>query len=426
MSKSWLGCEWLIVNCLRFPDTRWFIARKTLKNLKKTTLRTFFKVAKFHNLKPDVHFVYNEQTSTITFPQTGSIIDLLEVDFKPSDPDFEDLGSAEYTSGWLEEAGEIHFGAYDTLKTRVGRHKNDEYGILGKLYITCNPSKNWLFTTFYKPFREKTLPKHQKFLQALINDNPKNEKGYRQNLLNITDRTKRQRLLLGMWEYDDDPTTMMKYEAICDLFTNTVDASKEKYLTVDAARFGGDKIVYKFWKGLECYRVEWREKQSTVNTEQQIKDYVAQEQIPFSHSLVDEDGIGGGIVDHLEGIKGFVGNRQPFPKPGTKEPENYQNLRAQCYYKLATLVNEHKIAIRIEDTAVKEWIKEELQQIKTKDADKDGKLKVISKDEIKQNLMRSPDFADTLMMRMYFEYDQPVINQPIYHQPAPEPISIYG
>ncbi len=124
--KSWLGWEWLIYMANTYPETGWFVARKTLKNLKKTTLRTFFKVCRYHKLKRDVHFKYNEQSAVITFPN-GSWIDLLEVAFNPSDPDYEDLGSAEYTGGWLEEAGEINFGAYDTLSTRIGRQNNDKY-----------------------------------------------------------------------------------------------------------------------------------------------------------------------------------------------------------------------------------------------------------------------------------------------------------
>lgn len=51
----------------------------------------------------------------------------------------------------------------------------------------------------------------------------------------------------------------------------------------------------------------------------------------------------------------------------------------------------------------KETITEELEQIKKKDPDSDTKLQVVSKDEIKTLLGRSPDYSDTLMMRMWFE-----------------------
>jgi hypothetical protein len=38
--------------------------------------------------------------------------------------------------------------------------------------------------------------------------------------------------------------------------------------------------------------------------------------------------------------------------------------------------------------------------------DKDGKREVLSKDEIKEQLGRSPDYADMIMMRYYFELRQ--------------------
>lgn len=35
--------------------------------------------------------------------------------------------------------------------------------------------------------------------------------------------------------------------------------------------------------------------------------------------------------------------------------------------------------------------------------DKDGKLKIVPKDEVKEALGRSPDIGDKFVMRMYFE-----------------------
>jgi hypothetical protein len=64
-----------------------------------------------------------------------------------------------------------------------------------------------------------------------------------------------------------------------------------------------------------------------------------------------EEGVGG-HPDHLEGTKGFVGGSSPIQdkvreqeaqQPGYKV--NYMNLRAQCYYTLAEVVREHKLAI---------------------------------------------------------------------------------
>jgi phage terminase large subunit len=177
---------------------------------------------------------------------------------------------------------------------------------------------------------------------------------------------------------------------------------------VDAARFGGDRIVFTFWRGLQCYKTVIKSMQGTDKTEDDIRQFAMQEQIPYSHILVDEDGIGAGIVDHLKGIKGFQANHRPFENPVTKQPENFENLKAQCAYKLAELVNTHAIAVTNLDESDRQLLIEELEQIKSRDADKDGKRKIQPKDETKKILGRSPDHGDTFIMRMYFELQKPV------------------
>ena len=94
----------------------------------------------------------------------GSRIDLLDLDFQPRDPLYERVGSLEYTNGFLEEAPEMVFGAFDIMKTRVGRHRNEEFGLPGKIFLTGNPSKEWPYRIYYKPWKEDKL----KPLNALI------------------------------------------------------------------------------------------------------------------------------------------------------------------------------------------------------------------------------------------------------------------
>lgn len=423
--KSWLGCEWLITMCLQYPDTRYFIARKRLKTLKMTTLRTFFKVCKKQGLKRDVHYRYREQQSVIEFIETGAAIDLLEVDLRPSDPEFEDLGSSEYTSGWIEEAGEVSFGAYDTLTSRIGRQMNDVYGILGKLFITCNPKKNWLYKMFYLLWKKGELPINRQFLQSLVDDNPKNESGYRNKLVNLKNPNKKQRLLFGNWEYDDDPSVLIDFEAISDLFSNTVEESSDKYLTADIARYGDDRIVLKLWRGMLCYKVIVRRKQSLPKTIDLIRDTLRDERIPYSHAVIDEDGIGGGVVDSLPGVRGFVANSSPLDDirldPKKDEVPNYANLKAQCSYMLADEVNNRRIAVIPEaidtdedDLDFESLLTEELEQIRARYVDDDEKkLRVIPKPEIKESLGRSPDFADNMVMRMIF-----MLRLPRFYDPS--------
>ena len=86
-------------------------------------------------------------------------------------------------------------------------------------------------------------------------------------------------------------------------------------------------------------------------------------------------------------------------------PKNYQNLKTQCYYKLADLINKAQIGIECTDVNVKNNIIEELEQVRMKDADKDNKLQMIPKDTVKAIIGRSPDYSDALAMRCYYEID---------------------
>lgn len=400
--KSWLGCEWIIINCIRFPGTKWFIGREELKRLMGSTFITFQKVLKHHRI-PKEMWSLNGQYNYIEF-KNGSRVDLLDVKMQPSDPLYERFGSLEYTSGWLEEAGEIDFLAFDVLKTRIGRHLNDKYGIKSKMLITCNPKKNWLYQKVYKPFKTGTLPKEYAFIQSLYGDNQYSAKDYEENLSQISDKSMMERLKYGNWEYDDDPATLINYEAITDLFTNTIVERPDKYIVADVARYGGDKTVVTVWRGLRCYKIESYEKQGTVQTSERIKQLSIQENVPYSQILVDEDGVGGGVVDQLLGIKGFIANSTPFENQETFRPDNYQNLKTQCAYKLADIVNNHQMAVQTEDELVRGMLTEELEQIKSKDLDNDGKRKIVTKDEVKERIGRSPDFSDCLLMRMYFEF----------------------
>ena len=404
--KTWLICEWLMVNALCYPKTRWFVARNELTRLMQSTFVTFTKVTSHHNFKG---WKLNGQYHYIEF-ENGSRIDLLDVKKNPSDPLYERFGSTEYTGGALEEAGEIDFGAFDVLKTRVGRHMNKDYNIKPKMLITCNPKKNWLYQTIYKPNLEGKLSSDFKFIQALYSDNPHTAETYKEQLSSITDKTMKERLMFGNWEYENDPRALMQYDNIVDLFTNTVLPTKEaKYLTADIARYGNDSTVISLWKDFECYKIIKYQKTGLDTIAQEIKNILGSEFIPYSHAIIDEDGVGGGVLDHIRGAKGFVANRVPFLNRFTGKPDNFNNLKSQCSFLLADYVNNHKLAFKIDDTEIKQFLIEELEVIKAKDEVIDGKLSIESKDKVKEMLGRSPDIGDAIMMRMYFELESPTI-----------------
>lgn len=417
--KSWLGCEWEMQACYRYPESKWFIARKELKRLMSSTFITFQKVLRFHGIPID-SWKLDGKYNVLTCLQTNSKIDLLDADFMPSDPMFERFGSLEYTGGWIEEAGEVHFLAFDVLKSRCGRHMNQEYNLLPKLLSTFNPTKNWLYRVFYKPWRDGLLPPEYAFIQSLYDDNPFTASTYGEQLNLIKDAVTKARLRDGIWEYSDEDTVLIEYDAIVDLFTNTLEALFDRYITCDAARFGSDRTTIGLWQGFDLIKVLTKQKQGTDVTATDLKTLAFENGVPYSHIIVDEDGVGGGIVDNMKGIKGFVNNSSPID---TKDPlnpmktkrENYRNLKTQCSYMLAEKVNNHLMAISAKlPEEDKDMLIEELQQVKKKITADVTTLQIASKEDVKEALGRSPDLADMMMMRMYFELDRPRRNS--YHQ----------
>jgi len=413
--KSWWLCESRLVNAIRYPGYKSFIGREELKRLMQSTYVTWTKVCQYHKVPPNA-WKLNGQYNYIDFTN-GSRIDLLDLKFLPTDPLYERFGSLEYTDGAIEEAGEVEFMAYDVLKTRIGRHMNTELGIRPTMAITANPKDNWVKRLFYTPFIKGTLDKSVAFIQSLYKDNPFTAESYGKQLDSMSDENNKARLRDGNWNYNNDPSALIRPDNINDLWDNTIDEDEEWYFTGDIARYGSDLTIGFAWKGLLIKKAYIYQKQGTEVTETRFKTALADNRIPYSRAIFDEDGIGGGVVDHMEGSKGFIANSSPIPNPLTLEKQNFQNLKTQCAYKAAEYVNGHLIAFSPDfsiETNVpgmniemfKEMLFSELKQVKAKDADKDGKLKVISKDEIKEGIGRSPDILDNFIMRMWFEFNK--------------------
>jgi hypothetical protein len=68
---------------------------------------------------------------------------------------------------------------------------------------------------------------------------------------------------------------------------------------------------------------------------------------------------------------------------------------------LAEVINNR--GMHVVPEADRDRIAEELAWIKRDKVDSDGKLRILGKDKVKEGIGRSPDYADTLMMRMVLE-----------------------
>lgn len=419
--KSFLGASLIFGDALIYPETHYFIARQELTDLRKFTIPTIHEVIKNFGLVLDEHMSFNGQDNVYNL-KNGSKVYLIACKEIPSDPLYERFGSMQMTRGWIEEGGEVAEAAKANLKLSIGRWKNDLYTLKGKLLITANPKKGWMKRDFVDPFKQDLLPKGRKYIQAFATDNAYLPTEYVQTLANEKDTVRRQRLYEGNWDYDEDKDSLISFDALTDSFTNTITKDGNKYLIIDVARLGQDSTVFAFWEGLELYKLEKYHKQDTGTTIQKAKDFAASEQIPYSQIIVDEDGIGGAVVDGMAGVKGFVANSSPLltraqirSKQSKFETDlipktNFANLKAQAAFKLAELINEHKIAFKTHEYR-DEIIEDLTALLRQKDIEKDGKLKIKPKDEVKEELGHSPDVGDTLIYRAWFELKKDATNE---------------
>lgn len=399
-AKSWTGCVWIMFMAIQYPETKYFIARNELKDILESVLVTWGKVAKTYGF---TDWKYNAQKNFIILGN-GSHINFIELKYKPSDPMFEDVGSTEYTCGWIEEVGEIHHTGASVISSRVGRHLNSKYGIKGIVLYTCNPKKNWAKTLFYDADKKGTLKPYRKYLQCLLTENPFIERNYVEKMRRMAENDVGlyQRLFLGNWEYEDSPDALCDYEMVEQVFDNDhVGSPTDKtYLTADVARYGSDKAVIFIWKGWRAIDMRTFDISKTTEIDNAILILRRKYGIPKNRCVADADGVGGGVVDG-SGIIGFVNNSRAIREKGKEQ--NYANLKTQCMYKLADRINAGNIWLDLDlSLDNKQIIFEELDQIRSKNKD-DRKLHCKGKDDIKTDIGRSPDFLDAIFMRYFFD-----------------------
>ncbi|MVM34408.1 hypothetical protein GO755_30530 [Spirosoma sp. HMF4905] len=401
--KSAFGCLWLIQCSNAYPGTRWLMGRSELKILKETTLNTFFEICGRLGIRSGLHYNFNQQSGVIKW-KNGSEILLKDLKLYPSDPNFDSLGSLEITGAFIDECNQIVEKAWNIVKSRI-RYKLDLFGLIPKMLGSCNPAKNFVYSRFFKPNRENKMPIDRAFVQSLVTDNPHISEHYVKNLQTL-DRASKERLFNGNWEYDDDPSALIAFDAIVELWRTSPD-KKGNFITCDVARYGSDHTIIAVWA--DWHIIEWYTipKSSITDVADKIKVLMKLHNILARNVVADEDGVGGGVVDILK-CRGFVNNAKPMeervPTLGMQTP-NYSNLKSQCYFRIADRINRHVVSIDPDCMTLeqRERLVEDLEQVKQKDMDKDGKKMVVPKDQVKEILGRSPDSSDTLMMREYFE-----------------------
>lgn len=250
--------------------------------------------------------------------------------------------------------------------------------------------------------------------KALLDVDP----AYLGNLLSQDDDTKAS-LLHGNWKTVLSDQDVYSYTAFLGLFNNVYDVDHtNRYITADIALKGSDKFIVGYWNGWELSDITIMDKSDGKEVIDAILNFAKLYNVPNTNICYDNDGVGGFIDGFIPGAIPFLNGGSPMINPATpvkenhkKKPDNYFNLKTQCYYLSGDNVNKGKYKISeyvankmYDDTmTVRQRFMFERKAIKRDKADMDGKLRIINKKEMKVKLNgQSPDLLDMFMMKERF------------------------
>lgn len=399
----------------RYPGTRYAICREVRKTLLETTYRTFLEITKILGWIPEYHFTIRQGGAYVKL-MNGSQIWFKELSRDPNDPDYQRLGSLELTAAFIDECTEVEHLAMLNLYTRI-RYKlrgtdvnGDAYSVVPTMLMTCNPAKGWVYKEYYAKWRADKLHGDDRFIQSLVTDNPFIDPHYIENLRNTPNKSIKERLLYGNWDYDDDPTLLMTYDAIQACWTNSFvqdpvrdSQPQNRFISADIAFYGSDKFVVGIWYGWTLVKIVVQEKTNPKEVEPLINHLAQQHRVPRRNIVYDAEGLG-------NYLRGYLPNAYPFrvlDRP--KRDKTIANLKSECAIRLSQLVMNDEVYFKAEMTEKnKTEIAEELSVLKNAAQDKDGKIAIQRKDELKELLGRSPDYADMIIMRTVFEVLKPL------------------
>lgn len=199
-------------------------------------------------------------------------------------------------------------------------------------------------------------------------------------------------------------------------------------LGVDPARLGPDRSVVCVRQGPVVRSFESWQGLDTMETASRVRDVAARllaegtkpgfgNVTGVSDVLVDEVGLGGGVLDRLrqtlaklEWVE-VMGTDAYRPRAVTRSPtalafnaakaaglpDRFRNLRAQAYWRLRKLLEEDALALPGGPDG--EALAEELLVTRVRFG-ADGRTEIENKDALKARLGRSPDLADALVISL--------------------------
>jgi phage terminase large subunit len=288
---------------------------------------------------------------------------------------------------WIEEAHAMTQEQWDVINPTI-RKDNSE------IWIIFNPQHrtDYVFQNFVEHPLKNSIVRHinydeNPFISATMHSviaeaKEKDEEEYKH-------------IYLGVPREGDD-RSLFAYSDIENAMNGDlsgVDQSGVYSIACDVARYGKDKSVTTERNGHLIHQLKEYSKYSTMEFATVINNDYHRGQKPDA-VIIDTIGVGAGVYDKLlqMGVRGVIeGNASMKPE----DIKVYQNKRAEMYFGLKHFVEKGGKLPNDKD------LKEELLALRYFYNQTSGKIQIISKDDLKEILGRSPDKSDSVALHFF-------------------------
>jgi len=395
--KSVFGCVWCyneaiqIIQRFKLQPTKYpiplaFMGRKQSVDFTNTTLETWKKMI------PPNNYTIRSQDKEIIIKDT---VKLCYGGFDRSET-VNKFNSGEFAYYFVDQAEELTLDDMSllrgTLRLKINNTRLEYKGLL-----SANPRQCWLKDEFI-------LQKHpaRQFIQALPSDNPHLAAGYVERL---ADAFKHRPELLeaylhGSWDSVEGADQLISEKNIRAAMLFRFYSPVITFISCDPARMGDDETVIYIWHNTTPIAQKIYGK-LTSDRLQNLLHVLALEH-KATHVVIEEDGLGGPIVDHQRKIS--AGKYQVIgitSGSGADDSDKYFNKRAEVYCDVSDRFAAGEISLDID------WMPDGdrqtlISQLCTPTYDFRGsKILIEAKDSIKKRISRSPDRADAFVLGQY-------------------------
>ena len=428
---AYLYCQWIIdmfdLQPTKYPVPVGFMGRKQSVDFTDTTFETW------KAFIPDDNYTPRAQAKEIII---GNRVKICYGGFDRSE-DVKKFNSAEYAFTIIDQAEEItrddiallrgslrrslpytdniavyYHNILCTGKTWMNEEEQEAIRekitnklplpIPTKVLLTANPAQCWLrdeFITFPDQTGQKrfiqSLPSDNKFLPPGYIDKLKDAFRHRPELL--------QAYLYGSWDALEGADQVIKDVWIQNAYNRNLQGGIVRHImSCDPARFGDDETVIYRLRNTDIIEEKiygQKDLHFTANLihKMMIEDFSwtmgngDREHLgPAQAIVIDEIGLGGGLVDELMALSD--GKYMVIAFNGaakSRQPEDYYNQRAEMWNNVAQMFSDGDIDLSHEDQTLRS------QLCTPKYSFKRGKLLIEGKEDIKKRLSgKSPDRAD--------------------------------